>query len=156
MDSWEVILELERSGWLGLIFKRQGLAWATAWYFFCQREPGRRMSLSYFWDIVVKEVVEYEALKLKKRLIHNMRVSTLYPVSKSYGVDDHAQGKGRERGERDPAERRCLTMYKHSKLTWSWLKNLNKTLSVINLSKSGWNQLSLWSFSWYLCMDQPL
>lgn len=129
-------IETERSGWIGQIFRSQGLAWATAWCF-CQRESGRRTSLSYVWGIVAKEVVGYEGLKLREEARYIiMGVSTLYMVSKSYGEDDYAQGRGRERGERDLAVRRCLAMYKHSKLTWSRLKNLNKILSVSDLSKS--------------------
>lgn len=150
-------LEMERSGWLGQMFRRQGLVRATAWCSFCQRESGRRTSLSYLWDIVVKEVVGYEGLKLREEARYVIiGISTLYMVSKSCGEDNHAQGRGRERGERDPAVRRYLAMCKHSKLTWSQLKNLNKILSVSNLSKSEWSQLSLWSFSWCLSMDQPL
>ena len=60
-----VDLEMERSGWLGQILRRQELVWATAWCFFCQGECGRGTCLSHLWDIVVKEVVGYEGLKLR-------------------------------------------------------------------------------------------
>lgn len=41
-----VDVEMERSGWLGQMFRRQGLALAPVWCFFYEREPWRRTSFS--------------------------------------------------------------------------------------------------------------